>query len=154
MIAKLKPGYLVLSALMVLTLILLLPRQGAAQTTGETAAQPEVTPLETLQVAEIVLAKSYDSVIKAPVDTASTFTVDVGKVICYTRITGAEDSREIIHVWYHEGKTMAKVKLPIGSPNWRTYSSKNLLPSWTGKWEVKVLDESDTVLATVGFTIQ
>jgi hypothetical protein len=118
-----------------------------------TAVAPSKTASQ-LEVAEIATGLAYDLVRKAPVDTASVFTADVEKVICYTRIKGAESPTQITHVWYHEGQIKAQVKLDIGSANWRTYSSKRLLPAWTGPWEVKVLDDSGTVLATAAFTIQ
>ena len=49
----------------------------------------------------------------------------------------------VTHRWEYEGKVMAEVKFRVGGgPRWRVYSSKNLLPEWTGKWTVVVLDES------------
>ena len=60
----------------------------------------------------------------------------------------------VTHVWYHEGKTMARVDLNIGSADWRTWSSKRILPSWTGSWEVKVLDADGMVLASAGFVVE
>ncbi len=120
----------------------------------ETPAEPAPAAATDLAVAEIALGHDYDTVRKAVIDTASVFAADVGKVVCYTRITGATSPTRIQHVWYHEGQSKAQVELAVGSPNWRTYSSKRLLPSWTGQWEVKVLDENSTVLATAAFTVR
>ena len=58
------------------------------------------------------------------------------------------------HAWYHEGETRARVDLPVGSLSWRTWSSKRILPSWTGRWEVKVLDAEGTVLGAAAFEIR
>jgi hypothetical protein len=120
----------------------------------ESEVVPSSAATPQLQVAEIATGLDYDPIHKAPVDTASVFAADVEKVICFTRIEGAASPTQITHVWYHEGQIKAQVKLNIGSPNWRTYSSKRLLPTWTGQWEVKVLDGTGTVLATAAFTVQ
>ena len=60
----------------------------------------------------------------------------------------------VTHAWYHEGKTMARVDLTVGSENWRTWSSKSYLPSWTGSWEVKVLDTDGMVLGAAEFEVK
>lgn len=122
--------------------------------TNQSAAEPPVATGLSLKVAEMATGHDYDPVRKAPVDTTTAFAASVEKVICFTRIEGAESPTQITHAWYHEGQMKAQVKLQVGSPNWRTYSSKRMLPTWTGQWEVKVLDTSGTILATAAFTVQ
>jgi len=122
--------------------------------TDQPAAEPPAATGLSLKVAEIATGLDYDPVSKAPVDTVTTFAAGVEKVICFTRIEGAETPTQITHAWYHEGQMKAQVKLQVRSPNWRTYSSKRMLPTWTGQWEVKVLDTSGTILATAAFTIE
>ena len=85
---------------------------------------------------------------------AETFGTDVGKVFCMARVVGVEPPAEITFAWYHEGKTMARVPLTVRSSNYRTWSSKNIMPAWTGAWEVKLLDETGRVLATGSFTVE
>ena len=52
----------------------------------------------------------------------------------------------VTHVWERDGQLMAQVPFAVGAPRWRVYSSKNLEPSWTGEWAVKVVDESGQVI--------
>ena len=53
----------------------------------------------------------------------------------------------ITHQWEFNDKVMAEVKFKVGGgPRWRVYSSKNLLPEWTGIWTVIVSDESGQTL--------
>jgi len=85
---------------------------------------------------------------------ADGFSADEGQVFCLTRVMNAAAPATVTHVWYHEGKTMARVELNVGSADWRTWSTKRILPQWTGSWEVKVLDANGMVLATSGFTIK
>lgn len=87
------------------------------------------------------------------VDQIQTYSAKVGKLFCFTRITGAAGDTTITHVWYHGDKEMARVELPVRSPNWRTWSSKRILPSWTGAWKVEVLDAQGKVLKTIPFTL-
>jgi len=111
-------------------------------------------PQSGLAVAEIIFASGIDRANRAVIDPASEFDADVQQVVCYTRITGAQESTVVTHAWYFEGKTKAKVELAVGSASWRTYSTKQIQPTWTGQWEVKVLDESGAVLASASFTVQ
>ena len=53
----------------------------------------------------------------------------------------------ITHRWEYHDKVMAEVKFKVGGgPRWRVYSSKNLLPEWTGVWTVIVTDENEQTL--------
>lgn len=53
----------------------------------------------------------------------------------------------ITHQWEYAGNVMAEVKFKVGDGHrWRVYSSKNLLPEWTGEWKVSVIDENGSTL--------
>ena len=88
-----------------------------------------------------------------PVDTLSTVPADVGRAFLWTRITGAADSTTVVHVWYRGEEEEARVDLPVHGSDWRTYSTKRILPSWTGPWRVEVRDVDGQVLETVSFTV-
>jgi hypothetical protein len=49
---------------------------------------------------------------------------------------------------------MARVSLRVAGPNWRTWSSKTILPEWTGEWRVDVVGPDGTVLRSVDFTVR
>jgi hypothetical protein len=40
---------------------------------------------------------------------------------------------------------MAEVEFAVNGPRWRVWSSKNLWPTWLGKWTVEVLNSEDEV---------
>jgi hypothetical protein len=107
-----------------------------------------------LSVTEMAFGTGYDYENRGLIDEGSTFPAGVEVVWCRTRIEGAATATTVTHVWYRDGKTMARVELAIGSPNYRTVSSKKLLPEWTGRWEVKVLDSAGTVLRSESFTVE
>jgi len=77
----------------------------------------------------------------------------IGKLCCFTQLTEIPSEGTICHIWYHGGQEMAKVELPISPPQWRTYSSKIILPSWKGSWRVEII-YGDYVLKTLAFAIQ
>ncbi|MHC4278465.1 MAG: DUF2914 domain-containing protein [Planctomycetota bacterium] len=53
---------------------------------------------------------------------------DVGKLLCYSKITGGGEGDSIKHRWYFGTRLIAGVSLDVSSEGWRTYSSKNILP--------------------------
>ena len=90
---------------------------------------------------------------RAPIDSLNTVPAGVDKLYCFTRITGATEDTWITHVWYHEDKELTRVRLPVNSLNWRTWSSKRVMPQWNGAWRVEVLDNEGQTLLIIPFSI-
>lgn len=123
-----------------------------APASGQDAA-PEGASSD-LQVVDMAFGTGYDYATRTLTGVAATFPAGTEVVWCRTRVNGAEEPTTVTHVWYRDGKTMARVELSVASSSYRTVSSKKLLPEWTGQWEVKVLDEAGTVLRAESFTIE
>lgn len=84
----------------------------------------------------------------------NTFSSDVGKVTCFTRIQGVQGQITILHRWFWGDHFQGEVPLKVNAVDWRTYSEKTLLPDKTGIWRVDVVRKDDnTVLATASFTV-
>ncbi len=105
-----------------------------------------------LIVEEIVIARNVVDL--APQDPGTEFPVDVERLFCFTRIRGAKGNATLTHVWLHGEEKMAEISLPVSSPNFRTYSSKRILESWTGPWRVEVLDNNGNILSSAMFEIK
>ncbi len=90
---------------------------------------------------------------KAPVGTGEIFSNDIEQLACYTRIVGASHDTEVIHNWYFEEKIISTVNLPVRSSNWRTFSSKTIVPRYKGNWKVEVLNEEGQLLKKIYFLI-
>ena len=105
-----------------------------------------------LQVDRAVTARGVEA--RQPVGEGSWFPVDVGRVFLFSRIVGAQDERAVYHVWRHGPTERAKVRLPVRSKSWRTWSSKQIMSGWTGPWTVEVQDELGNVLKSVSFVIE
>ena len=90
---------------------------------------------------------------RVPTGISSNFDSSVGKLFAFTRIVGAEDDTRVYHKWYHGDDLVADVPLSVRSGDWRTWSSKTVLPEWTGDWRVVVVAEDGSVLGSVKFAV-
>lgn len=82
-----------------------------------------------------------------PVGSVDSLSTATDQVYFFTEIAGLQGDT-ITHRWTHGGEVRAEVPFSIGGPRWRVYSSKKLLPAWTGEWIVEVLGADDKVLGT------
>ena len=103
-----------------------------------------------IEVADAVMCLDVQD--RQPVEPGESFTVDVGKVWCWSKIKDGQGTT-ISHVYYHDGEEKAVINLAIRSPLFRTYSSKRILPSWTGPWRVDIVAADGNVLKSLDFTI-
>ncbi|MEJ2658157.1 MAG: DUF2914 domain-containing protein [Desulfobacterales bacterium] len=90
---------------------------------------------------------------REPVGIGTVFPDNLDKIYCFTKITGAEGTTYVYHVWYFGNDEIARVKLPVKSKSWRTWSSKNLNMG-LGKGHVDVVTESGDVLGRADFEIR
>lgn len=132
---------------------------GAVVLLAAAGAQAQADSTAVAPTAELSFGLDLDRASRSIVDpgtefAAAGFSAETGQVYCLSRLSHMTAPTTVTHVWYHEGRTMARVELKVGGASWRTWSSKRILPAWTGQWEVKVLDADGMVLATAGFTIK
>jgi hypothetical protein len=90
---------------------------------------------------------------RLPVDSVQSYPATSGTLFCFTRIAGAVEEAQVFHVWYRGEQEMARVELLVRSSDWRTWSSKRLLPGWAGDWRVEVVDGEGNLLQTIAFTL-
>ena len=60
----------------------------------------------------------------------------------------------VTHQWTYNDEVMFEKTFEVKGDRWRVWTSKTLIPSWTGDWTVKVLDSDRTVLASKSFEYQ
>ena len=89
-----------------------------------------------------------------PQGVGKTFQGDVNKLYCYTKIENQGEDSYIHHIWMHNGQEMANVKLNVRGSHFRTFSSKNIEPLWTGNWEVIIKDANGKTLKEIPFEIK
>ena len=105
-----------------------------------------------VEVVEAVLAAGVEN--RQPVGAAAAFPATIGRVYAYTRLVGAAAEGAVTHVWYYAGEVKAQVQLAVRGDDWRTWSSKAILPQWTGEWLVEVQGADGRVLASLPFRIE
>lgn len=71
----------------------------------------------------------------------------------FTELMGLE-GHTITHQWMFGGKVMFEKTFEVNGARWRVWTSKTLLPSWTGTWTANVLDDDRSVLETKTFEYQ
>jgi len=142
--------------LLVLLSILILLGVCFAQQDPAKKQMEDTTPAEAQKPPELVLEQiQFYTTVKdrQPSGVGSVFPETLDKLFCFTKIGGAKGSTYVSHVWYFGDKEVARVKLPVKSKSWRTWSSKNLHLG-LGYGYVKIVSESGDILGMAEFKIE
>ena len=105
----------------------------------------------TLEVVAAAICK--DVVDREAVDVGNSFSTTVPRLYCFTKIVGASQPTEVVHVWSYGDVERARVSLSVKAATWRTYSSKAIQAHEIGTWRVDVLDAAGNLLETINFEI-
>ena len=68
----------------------------------------------------------------------------------FTELTDL-NGHTVTHQWKHNDKVMFEKSFEVGGARWRVWTSKTLIPGWTGTWTVNVLDDDRTTLESKSF---
>lgn len=139
--------------LVVVTMCMVLPALSQAQEAAGHAQEPAVQSPGAVEMGVSVAAICTDVQNLEPINASTSFPATVGKLYCFTKITGAESPTQVTHVWYFDGTERARVDLAINSASWRTYSSKIIQEHEQGAWRVDVADSEGNVLKTLEFEV-
>jgi len=71
----------------------------------------------------------------------------------FTELNGMS-GETVTHQWTFDDQVMFEKSFEVGGDRWRVWTSKTLLPDWTGTWTVKVLNEDGSVLERKTFEYQ
>ena len=83
---------------------------------------------------------------REPADDLTEISNTTERIYFFTDLRNLE-GKIITHRWEYNGEVMAEVTFKVGGgPRWRVYSSKNLLPLWTGSWTVFVMNEDEQLI--------
>ena len=82
--------------------------------------------------------------------------IDSGSYSSITFFSELNDlqGQNVTHQWTFGGEVMFEKTFEVKGTRWRVWTSKTLIPSWTGEWTVNVLDDDRTVLASKSFEYQ
>ncbi len=114
---------------------------------------PAVGAQESNKVEVVAAAICKNVVAREAVDVGNRFSNSVSRLYCFTKVVGASQPTEIVHVWRYSDVERARISLPVKAASWRTYSSKAIQAHEIGPWRVDVLDTSGNLLETINFEI-
>ncbi len=106
---------------------------------------------EETEVISLVLAKSVKN--RIPDTIGDVIPNNIGRVYLWTQIKANNPPTYIYHVWYYKNKEVARIRLYIKYPVFRTWSFKTVPPTWTGSWKVVVEDVYGNRLAEKSFKV-
>ena len=90
---------------------------------------------------------------RQPLGVGTVFPDDLNKLYCFTKIGGAEDSTYVYHAWYFKNDEISRVRLPVKSKSWRTWSSIELTMG-LGRGYVEIVSEGGDILGKAEFEIK
>ena len=71
----------------------------------------------------------------------------------FTELNGMS-GKTVTHQWIFDGRVMFEKSFEVNGDRWRIWTSKTLIPDWSGIWTVKVLNEDGLVLERKTFEYQ
>lgn len=88
-----------------------------------------------------------------PQNTAVAFSIDAGKISCFTSFDRIHKTTATLHKWYRRDEWVTTKRLTLKPPNWSTYSSIQLREADKGPWRVEIYDDENHLLDTLRFSV-
>ena len=118
--------------------------QGADQTSKAAPAGP-------LNLDQAVMCEDIKDYL--PYNKAAVFSLEIGKVFCFTSFDVVPDKMFIYHNWYRQDRLVTTKRLSLQPPNWSSYSSIQLREADKGPWRVEIRDQNKQLFEIVRFSI-
>ena len=129
------------------------PGRRARPATPATKSAVRATESQTLRLSVSRFGLGTDVVGRELVGQSDKFRVGA-TVVFWTHVRDGRLGDTIRHRWFHGGRQIADVVLPVNSPSWRTHSRYTLPGGAEGDWTVELRDGQDRVLAMQSFRCQ
>lgn len=88
-----------------------------------------------------------------PVNVAVVFSINSGRISCYTSFKNVPSDTFTIHRWYRRDVLVTTKRLTLKSPSWSTYSSIQLREADKGPWRVEIFDHEERSIRTLRFSV-
>jgi len=88
-----------------------------------------------------------------PQNTAVVFSIDAGKISCFTSFDEVNRSTYAMHKWYRRDELVTTKRLTLKPPSWSTYSSIQLREADKGPWRVDIWSAHNQLLQTLRFSV-
>lgn len=87
---------------------------------------------------------------REPVDELVSIPAEMQKAFYFSELVNFKGER-VTHQWMYQGQEMYALSFEVKGPRWRVWSSKRMLPRWSGSWTVNILDANDLVIHSDSF---
>ncbi len=89
----------------------------------------------------------------SPLNPSIVFSMEIGKVSCFTSFDPVPKETSIYQKWYHRDVLSKTQRLVLKPPRWATFSSIQLREADKGPWRVEITDHADHILHILRFSI-
>ena len=120
-------------------------------TSAWTVWSQETTTPEKLALVRAVMCETIQEY--APVNPAVVFSIDRGRISCFTEFDPVPAQTYIHHQWYRKDTLITEKRLTINPPRWSSFTSMQLRDADKGPWRVEITDENGTIMRTLRFSI-
>ncbi len=115
------------------------------------ADDPSRPPAKEISLDRAVMCEFIEDF--APLNQAVVFSIDVGKISCFTSFSDIKRSTYAMHKWYRRDELVTTKRLTLKPPSWSTYSSIQLREADKGPWRVEILNRQNQVMKTLRFSV-
>lgn len=120
------------------------PDTAAVEPASKEAMKEEQTGFSRGSVARSAFTTEISD--REPTENLQNLTNDNGQVKFFTELRDMS-GQTAIHRWEYDGKVVAEIEFNVKGPRWRVWSSKSLVPAWTGDWKVSVVNGAGEVIS-------
>jgi hypothetical protein len=117
----------------------------------ENASSVVVKDLRQLSLKQAVMCEGIKEY--APFNKAVVFSMEIGKIYCFTSFDYVPQKTIIYHNWYRRDKLVTTKRLTLQPPQWSTFSSIQLREADKGPWRLEIKDQAKKVLRIVKFSV-
>jgi hypothetical protein len=89
----------------------------------------------------------------APSHPAVVFSIELGRVSCFTEFDPVPEKTYISHKWYQKDSLITEKRLTLNPPKWSSFTSVQLRDADKGPWRVEITDENDKLMRILRFSI-
>jgi len=89
----------------------------------------------------------------APVNQSVAFSLDIGKIYCFTAFDIVPSTTMIYHNWFRDDRLVTSKRLTLKTPKWSTFSSIQLREADKGPWRVEIKDKNQETIKILRFSV-
>ncbi len=123
----------------------------AAVVSGQAADNKPSHSTTRMTLARAVMCESIEEF--APQNVAVVFSINAGKISCFTSFDDIPTSTYALHKWYRGDQLVTSKRLTLKPPSWSTYSSIQLREADKGPWRVEIINDRNQLIKTLRFSV-